>query len=258
MGEHVAATCRPIATVRTRRHEPRAARRTRIARHNPTPVPLAASPDASWALNPGALVLVAAIGYVYVRRWRAARAQAGPRAASGWRLVSFLAGLACVLVALVSPVDRLAEQVFTMHMVQHLLLLDIAPILCLLGLTKVILRPATRRLLPLERSWARPPRLRRRPLRGDHVGLAHPRALRRGAGAGRGPRARAPQLRHRRRPVLVAPALADPHPAARGRHGARRLHGLDEGARRHPRHRPDLLARRRSTRSTRTSPATGG
>ena len=40
-----------------------------------------------------------------------------------------------------------------MHMLQHLLLLDIAPILCILGLTKVILRPATRRLLPFERSW---------------------------------------------------------------------------------------------------------
>jgi putative membrane protein len=41
-----------------------------------------------------------------------------------------------------------------MHMVQHLLLLDLAPILCILGLTKVILRPVTRRIQPLERSWA--------------------------------------------------------------------------------------------------------
>ena len=41
----------------------------------------------------------------------------------------FLAGLACVLIALVSPVDRLAEQIMTMHMVQHLLLLDLAPVL---------------------------------------------------------------------------------------------------------------------------------
>jgi len=28
-----------------------------------------------------------------------------------------------------------------MHMVQHILLLDIAPILCILGLTRVLLRP---------------------------------------------------------------------------------------------------------------------
>ena len=39
----------------------------------------------------------------------------------------------------------------TMHMVQHLLLLDIAPILFLLGLTRVLLRPVTRRMLAIER-----------------------------------------------------------------------------------------------------------
>ena len=39
-----------------------------------------------------------------------------------------------------------------MHMVQHILLLDVAPILLILGLTKVILRPATRRLQRLERA----------------------------------------------------------------------------------------------------------
>ena len=33
-----------------------------------------------------------------------------------------------------------------MHMLQHILLLDIAPILLILGLTKVLLRPVTRRL----------------------------------------------------------------------------------------------------------------
>ena len=39
-----------------------------------------------------------------------------------------------------------------MHMVQHILLLDIVPILLIVSLTKVILRPATRRLQRLERS----------------------------------------------------------------------------------------------------------
>jgi cytochrome c oxidase assembly factor CtaG len=57
-----------------------------------------------------------------------------------------------VLVALCSPVDRLAEQLFFMHMVQHLLLLDLAPILVLLGQTKVILRPLTRRLMRIEQA----------------------------------------------------------------------------------------------------------
>ena len=110
-----------------------------------------ASPDASWTFEPGAIALTAVAGYVYVRRWQAARAQAGPRAASGWRLASFMAGLATVLLALVSPIDRLADQLLLMHMVQHLLLLDVAPILAILGLTRVLLRPLARGLLTLER-----------------------------------------------------------------------------------------------------------
>ena len=90
-------------------------------------------------------MLVVAVTVLYVRRWRAVHASPG-------RLASFLGGMALVLVALASPIDRLAEQLFFMHMVQHLLLLDLAPILVLLGLTRVILRPLTRRLVRVERA----------------------------------------------------------------------------------------------------------
>jgi putative membrane protein len=90
-------------------------------------------------------VLVGAVTVVYVRRWR--EVDASPA-----RLVSFLAAMALVLIALLSPVDRLADQLFFMHMIQHLLLLDLAPILALLGLTRVILRPLTRRLVRVERA----------------------------------------------------------------------------------------------------------
>ena len=90
-------------------------------------------------------MLVAALTFIYVRRWREVDGSLG-------RLVSFLGGMALVLIALCSPVDRLGEQLFLMHMVQHLLLLDLAPILVLLGLTKVLLRPLTRRLVRIERA----------------------------------------------------------------------------------------------------------
>ena len=86
-----------------------------------------------------------AVTVIYVRRWR--EVDASPA-----RLASFLTGIALVLVALVSPVDRLADQLFFIHMVQHLLLLDLAPILILLGLTRVLLRPLTRRLVGVERA----------------------------------------------------------------------------------------------------------
>jgi putative membrane protein len=108
--------------------------------------------DTSWTLEPGAMLLIVLLAALYVPRWRGARRHGGPRAAGGWRLVSFAGGLALLVVALLSPVDRLGEQAFTMHMVQHVILLDLAPILLILGLTKVILRPLTRRLQPIERA----------------------------------------------------------------------------------------------------------
>ena len=101
------------------------------------------SPDASWSLDPGPIVLLASATVAYIVRWRRVRE-------SPLRLVLFLAGIATVVVALVSPVDRLGEQLFLMHMVQHLLLLDVAPILIILGFTKKLLRPVTRTLLPVE------------------------------------------------------------------------------------------------------------
>ena len=46
------------------------------------------------------------------------------------------------------PIDGLGEDyLFSAHMVQHVLLGDIAPALLLLSLSRVILRPATRRLM---------------------------------------------------------------------------------------------------------------
>src|SRR5581483_5268087 len=67
------------------------------------------------------------------------------------RLTLFALGLLAIVAALVSPVDKLGEQLLFMHMLQHVLLLDIAPILLILGLTKVLLRPATRKVTTLER-----------------------------------------------------------------------------------------------------------
>jgi cytochrome c oxidase assembly factor CtaG len=53
--------------------------------------------------------------------------------ATGWRLVAYLAGLILLGVALMSPIDVLGGQLFTMHMIQHLLLVMIVPPLLLLA-----------------------------------------------------------------------------------------------------------------------------
>jgi putative membrane protein len=111
------------------------------------------SADLSWTLEPGVLVGAAIVGGAYVGRWRQVRTgdSARPKVdAPVWRLCCFLASLLGVLIALVSPVDALADQLFFMHMVQHVLLLDVVPILAILGLTKVILRPVTRAVQELE------------------------------------------------------------------------------------------------------------
>jgi putative membrane protein len=102
------------------------------------------TPDVSWSLAPGPIVLLAALTGWYVVRWR--RVDERPL-----RLVLFLAGIVVTAAALLSPVDVLGEQLFFMHMVQHLLLLDVAAILLILGLTRKILRPVTRRMLTVER-----------------------------------------------------------------------------------------------------------
>jgi cytochrome c oxidase assembly factor CtaG len=106
-----------------------------------------------WTLEPGVLIGSALAGGVYLRRWLAVRRVSDHPAkdAPAWRLCCFAGSLLMALVALVSPVDSLADDLFSMHMLQHMLLLDLVPILAILGLSKVMLRPITRAVSDLER-----------------------------------------------------------------------------------------------------------
>src|SRR5690606_10400050 len=53
--------------------------------------------------------------------------------ATGRRLASYLAGLTLLAIALMSAIDVLGGFLFFMHMIQHLLMLSIIPILLWLG-----------------------------------------------------------------------------------------------------------------------------
>jgi putative membrane protein len=110
------------------------------------------SVDTSWTLAPAVLIALTGYGVVYGLRWRTARREGGARAAGVGRACLFGLGIALLFLALVSPVDRLGEQFATAHMVQHLLIADLAPIALILGFTRWILRPATRRIHRLERA----------------------------------------------------------------------------------------------------------
>jgi putative membrane protein len=96
-----------------------------------------------------ALVVLAALLYATGTRelWRRGGRGSGVRP---WQAVAFAAGLAAVAAAVAPPLDGLAHELFSAHMLQHLLLLLVAAPLLALG------RP----LLPL--LWALPPAWRRR------------------------------------------------------------------------------------------------
>jgi len=69
---------------------------------------------------------------IYLRGWLRIRSL-GVEMIAGWRATSFLAGLFCIGIAVASPVAALDHELLTAHMVQHLLLMTLAPAFLLLG-----------------------------------------------------------------------------------------------------------------------------
>jgi len=110
------------------------------------------SVDTSWTFAPIVIVALLAYATIYGIRWRHARAEGGARAAPVSRAVLWGTGVLGLAIALLSPVDVLGEQFASFHMLQHLLIADLAPICLTLGLTKWILRPVTRRIQRLEHA----------------------------------------------------------------------------------------------------------
>ncbi len=59
------------------------------------------------------------------------------------RTLAFLAGVACVLVALQSGIGAFDDRLLSDHMVQHVLLLELAPLLLLAGRPGILLLRST-------------------------------------------------------------------------------------------------------------------
>jgi cytochrome c oxidase assembly factor CtaG len=87
-------------------------------------------------LAPLLLVLVA---LAYARR--ASTLARHGRAVATWRQASFGVGIAILLAADLPPVATVAEEIVVGHMVQHLLIGDLAGLLVALGLTGPLLQP---------------------------------------------------------------------------------------------------------------------
>lgn len=105
-------------------------------------LPLAAARFASLSEALPVLLVTAAYGWVYVRGVR--RLDATPRAVPRWRQACFWVGMGLIVVALLSPLATLAEELFWAHMAEHLLLGDLATLLLVLGLTGPLLAPVLR------------------------------------------------------------------------------------------------------------------
>src|ERR1700742_4946036 len=99
------------------------------------PLPLAVSTDLEAALQLGPLLLIAIL---YARRVRTLADTTHP--VPGWRQACFSSGFVTIAAALTS-LGSASQDLLYMHMVEHLLLGDIAALLIVLGLTGPLLAP---------------------------------------------------------------------------------------------------------------------
>jgi putative membrane protein len=101
---------------------------------------LAHAVQTRFSFEPLQLVPLALVTALYATRVRRLRARG--IVTPTWRIVLFATGFVLMLVALVSPLATWGEdELFSMHMAQHVILGDLAPLCFLAGLTGPILRP---------------------------------------------------------------------------------------------------------------------
>ena len=105
---------------------------------------------ADWDWEPGIVLPLAIAAVLYVRGLRLLWDEHVGRGIRVWEASAFAVGWVVSLLALVSPLHALSEQLFVAHMVQHELLMVVAAPLLVVG------RP----LVPM--LWALPSRARRR------------------------------------------------------------------------------------------------
>lgn len=94
--------------------------------------PEAGTSWSQWDWRADVLAVLFLFGLAYTAGWLRLRIRS-PRVVPWWQLGLYLTGLGAIFLALVSPIDALAEESLSMHMVQHLLLIMIAPLFLLLS-----------------------------------------------------------------------------------------------------------------------------
>lgn len=93
----------------------------------------------SWDFEPIVIVVLLAASVVYARMFARA-SRLAPKAPGASHYVPFYAGITAIVIALLSPVDDIGDgYLLSVHMMQHILLSDIAPALIVLGMRSPIL-----------------------------------------------------------------------------------------------------------------------
>lgn len=114
--------------------------------------------DLKWAWDP-TLLFFLLLGWLYYRGLVAFR---GKVPVKWWQIALFYLGLLIVSAALMPPIDPLSDQLFFMHMVQHLMLTNIGIPLMMLGVPFFI---CVRGISPQVRRHVYFPLVRSKPLR---------------------------------------------------------------------------------------------
>ena len=105
-----------------------------------------------WTFEPLQLVPVVVLAALYAKRVRTLRARG--QAPPAWRIALYALGIALLFAAVASPVDYYGEESSqALHMSQHILLGDLAPLALLAGLTGPVLRPLLALIHPLRRLF---------------------------------------------------------------------------------------------------------
>ncbi len=87
---------------------------------------------AAWDFSPPVMIGVLLAAFGYYLAWRQLKL-VGRATPPGWQIVCYYAGLATVIIALLGPIDTFNDELFFLHMAQHLALMQIAAPLILLG-----------------------------------------------------------------------------------------------------------------------------
>jgi len=96
----------------------------------------------SWTFQPVVVIALLAAAFLYARMYRRAaeRCSGSARKPSAGHWLPYAAGLVVLAIALLSPLDPIGDKyLLSAHMLQHVLLSDIAPALLVLGLRAPIL-----------------------------------------------------------------------------------------------------------------------